>query len=309
MQNQTRPLAPFEYFAPGSLKEALTLLQELGAGVQLLAGGTDMIQQLKDRVVRPEAIVDLRNVEELSIIEIKGDTLHIGATATLNEIKNSPDVQQMAPLVVEASREFGSHMLRNRATVGGNLCNASPCADLAPPLLALDASVLLRGMDAERLVPLTEFFVGAGETVLRPGEMLQRIEVPCRDGRSGYLKLGRRKGFNLSIVSVAAFGATVDGKVEDIKVALGAVAPTPIRSTKAEAELSGNAISEAAIDRAAQMVRQDVQAEADIREATFSHERGSATFRRASSPYRVEISEIMARRVLTGILNGEGAGK
>ena len=309
MQSQTRPLAPFEYFAPGSLNEVLTLLRELGAGARLLAGGTDMIQQLKDRVARPRAIVDLRNVDELSFIECGGDTLRIGATATLNEIKNSPDVQQRAPLLVEVSREFGSHMIRNRATIGGNLSNASPCADLAPPLLVLDASVVLQGMDGERSLPLTEFFVGMGKTALRSGDVLKRIDVPCRDGRSGYLKLGRRKGFNLSIVSVAAFGATTDGKVADIKVALGAVAPTPIRSTKAEAELNGNPIGEAAIDRAARLVREDVQAQADIRDASFSYERGTATFRQASSPYRVEISEIMARRVLTRILDGEGARK
>jgi carbon-monoxide dehydrogenase medium subunit len=308
MRDQARPLSAFEYFSPESLGEVLTLLQEGGERARLLAGGTDMMLQLKNHTVQPEVIVDLGRIRELSFIEFKNDTLHIGATATLNEIKDSPEVQQRTPLLLDVIMQFGSHMLRNRATIGGNLCHASPAADLAPPLLALDASVRLQGMEGERLVPLSEFFVGPGKTVIQPGEMLKKIEIPCRDGRSGYLKLGRRKGFNISIVAIAAFGAITEGKVEDIKVALCAVGPTPIRSKKAEEGLIGNPLSEEFIDNAARLVRQDVKLITDIREKS-SNGRASRSYRRASSPYRVEMSHRLARKVLTMMSNEKGAQK
>jgi CO/xanthine dehydrogenase FAD-binding subunit len=207
---------------------------------------------------------------------------------------------------LEASRLFASRAIRNRATIGGNLCNASPCTDAAPPLLALDASVGLQDASGRREIPLAAFFVGPGRTALRHGEILREIHIPCRDGRFGYMKLGRRQGFNLSIVSLAAFGVITNGRIEDIRVALGAVAPTPIRSTTAEEELKGCPLRDAAIERAARCVRQDVKTEADIREAAFDT-RGSPTYRRASSAYRVEITHIMARRVLTELCYGKGA--
>lgn len=307
MRDQARPLAPFEYFAPGSLKEVLALLHG-SAGARVIAGGTDLMLLLKDRVVQPEVVIDLNRVPELSFVERDGDKLRIGAAATLNEIRASPAVREWAPLLLEAIAEFGSHMLRNRATIGGNLCHASPAADLAPPLLALDASVILRSIVGERSVPLSEFFAGPGQTVLQPGEVLREIEIPCRKGVSGYLKLGRRKGFNISIVAVAVFGAIEDGKAEDMKLALCAVGPTPFRSRAAEAALNGNPFSADVIDEAARLVRQDVERATDIRKASATR-RATPTYRRATSPYRVEMSQVMARRVLTGMSNGAGARK
>lgn len=303
---QTRPMTVFEYFAPGSLNDVLSLLRDGGAQARVLAGGTDMILDLKNHAVRPEVIVDLNRVRELSFVELEGDTLHIGAATTLNEIKDSPVVRQRAPVLLDAIAEFASDTIRNRATIGGNLCNASPAADLGPPLLVLDASVALRGMAGERSIPLSEFFVGPGRTALRPGEVMTRIDIPLRDGRSAYLKLGRRKGFAISIVSVAAFGVITDGKVEDIKVALCAVAPTPIRGTMAEAVLNGNPLSEDVIDEAARLVGRDVEALTDIREPP--PDGGTApSYRRATSRYRVEMAHVMARKVLTRISNGGGA--
>jgi carbon-monoxide dehydrogenase medium subunit len=302
---QTKPLTAFEYFAPASLDEALKLLSDGGAQARVLAGGTDMMLDLKSRAVQPGVIVDLNRVRELSFVETSGDTLKIGATTTLNEIKESLLVRERTPVLLDTLMEFASDTIRNRATMGGNLCNASPAADLGPPLLVLDALVVLRGMAGERSLPLSEFFVGPGRTALQPGEVMTRIDIPLRDGRSSYLKLGRRKGFAISIVSVAAFGVITDGTVEDIKVALCAVAPTPIRGMKAEAALNGQKLSEGVIEEAARLVGREVEALTDIREPPPDD--ATPSYRRATSPYRVEMSQVMARRVLTSILNGGGA--
>ncbi len=301
MQDLSRPLTAFEYAAPESLPEVLALLREHGARARLLAGGTDLMLEMKRRAAEPEILVDLGRVPELSFVELAGDTLRIGATATLTEIKDSTVVKQRAPLLIDAIRQFGSQLIRNRATVAGNLCNASPAADLAPPLLALDASVKLQGTTGERSLPLAEFFLAPGRTVIRPDEVLTEIAIPCREGRAAYFKLGRRKGFAISLVAAAGFGVIAGGRVEDIRLALSAVAPTPIRSLEAEAALIGEAPSAAAIDRAAELVRQEVQRAADLRRPPPDG------YRRATPPHRVEMSYRIAKRLLTGICNGEGA--
>ncbi len=308
MRDQARPLPTFEFVAPDSLTDALKLLQEGGERARLIAGGTDMMLQLKNHTVQPEIVIDLGKILELSGVELNNDVLHIGATTTLNEIKNSPEIQQKAPLLLDVIDKFGSHMLRNRATVGGNLCHASPAADLAPALLALDVSVCLQGVADERLVPLSEFFVSPGKTAKQPDEILTKIEIPCRDGRSGYLKLGRRKGFNVSIVAVAAFGVITKEKVDDIRVALCAVAPTPIRCRKAEESLIGNPLTEEFIDNAAQIVMQEVKQITDDREKSDIR-RASPSYHRASSPFRVEMSRRLTRKVLTTMSIEPGAEK
>jgi CO/xanthine dehydrogenase FAD-binding subunit len=161
--------------------------------------------------------------------------------------------------------------------------------------------VKLQGPAGERVLPLAEFFLAPGRTAIRPDEVLTEVAIPCRDGRSAYLKLGRRKGFTVSIVAAAAFGVLADGRVEDIRLALCAVAPTPIRSAAAEAVLLGEAPSAEAIERAAQLVGQDVQRAADLRQPPPDG------YRRATPAYRVAMSYRMAKRLLSGICNGEGA--
>jgi carbon-monoxide dehydrogenase medium subunit len=204
----------------------------------------------------------------------------------LNEIKKSPVVQERAPVLAEAIGVLASNPIRNRATIGGNLCNASPAADTAPPLLALDASLTLMGSDSERVVPISEFFVGPGQTVKRPDEVVKDVIIPLKKGRSAFLKLGRRKGFTLSIASVAAFGVITDGKFDDLRVALGAVAPTPIRSLKVEEALVGMEVSEERIEKAARLVKEEVNPITDVR---------------ASAAYRKEMSYVLTKRVLKKI--------
>jgi len=290
METEIRPLSKFEYFAPDSLSNVVALLQEYGEEAALLAGGTDLLSNIKRLSRSPNILVDLNKVPELSFIETKKDALHIGAATVLNEIKNSPVVQEKAPALAEAIGVLASNPIRNRATIGGNLCNASPAADTAPPLLVLNASLTLQGPDSERTVAISEFFSGPGQTVKRADEVVKEVIIPFKRGRSTFLKLGRRKGFTLSIASVAAFGVITDGKFEDIKVALGAVAPTPIRCRKAEDALRGATATEERIENAARLVNEEVNPITDVR---------------ASAAYRKEMSYVLTKRALKKIAMGE----
>lgn len=290
METEIRPLPKFEYFAPGSLSNIVALLQEYGEEAALLAGGTDLLSNIKRLSRSPNVIVDLNRVPALSFIEIKKDVLHIGAATVLNEIKKSPVVQERAPVLAEAIGVLASNPIRNRATIGGNLCNASPAADTAPPLLALDASLTLQGPDSERTVAISEFFTGPGQTVRRADEIVKEVIIPFKRGRSTFLKLGRRKGFTLSIASVAAFGVITDGKFEDVRVALGAVAPMPVRCRKVEEALREVAANEENIEKAARLVKDEVSPITDVR---------------ASAEYRKEMSYVLTKRALKKIAMGE----
>lgn len=290
METEIRPLPKFEYFAPGSLSNIVALLQEYGEEAALLAGGTDLLSNIKRLSRSPNIIVDLNRVPALSFIEIKKDVLHIGAATVLNEIKKSPVVQERALVLAEAIGVLASNPIRNRATIGGNLCNASPAADTAPPLLALDASLTLQGPDSERTVAISEFFTGPGQTVRRADEIVKEVIIPFKRGRSTFLKLGRRKGFTLSIASVAAFGVITDGKFEDVRVALGAVAPMPVRCRKVEEALREVAANEENIEKAARLVKDEVNPITDVR---------------ASAEYRKEMSYVLTKRALKKIAMGE----
>jgi len=192
-------------------------------------------------------------------------------------------VREKAPALTQALQIMACPPIRNRATIAGNLCTASPAADTAPPLLVLNASVRLQGSGGERMVPLAEFFLGPAETVKRPDEILTAVIIPLEEGRSGFLKLGRRKAFTLSIASAAAFAKTRGGRIEEVRVALGAVAPTPIRGRKVEETLKGKEANEANIAQAAEWIRSEVKPISDVR---------------ASAEYRRDMSYVLTRRVL-----------
>ncbi len=290
MDPEIRPLSRFEYFSPDTLGHVLTLLKEYGQEARLLAGGTDLLVWMKKRSASPGVIVDLNKVPELSSIVLKENILHIGAGTKLNDIKASKAVQEKAPALSEAIGVLATSAIRNRATIGGNLCSASPAADTAPPLLALDTSVTLEGPDGERTVPLSEFFLGPGQTLRRPDEVLRKLMIPWGEGRSTFLKLGRRKGFTLSIASAAAFIVTKDGKFDDVRIALGAVAPIPLRCKKAEEMLKGTAVSEENIEKAAQLVKEEVNPITDVR---------------ASAAYRREMACLLTKKVLKKLAMGE----
>jgi carbon-monoxide dehydrogenase medium subunit len=272
-----------EYRAPSSLGEALALLKDWQGQARLLAGGTDLIPKIKKRAVAADLLIDVNRISGLSGIELGKDGLQIGGLARLAEIEASPLVREKAPALTQALQIMACPPIRNRATIAGNLCTASPAADTAPPLLVLNASVRLQGSGGERMVPLAEFFLGPAETVKRPDEILTAVIIPLEEGRSGFLKLGRRKAFTLSIASAAAFAKTRGGRIEEVRVALGAVAPTPIRGRKVEETLKGKEANEANIAQAAEWIRSEVKPISDVR---------------ASAEYRRDMSYVLTRRVL-----------
>jgi len=290
MEAGVRPLPKMDYASPSSLKETLGLLKRYKDKARLLSGGTDLIPKMKKRMVKAQVIIDLNRVPGLSGIKLQKDGIHIGALTRLAEIKESRLVREKAPVLAQAIGVMASPPIRNRGTMAGNLSTASPAADTAPALLALEASVRLQSAKGKRLIPIQEFFKGPQKTARGADEMLTEVIIPVRKGSSAFLKLGRRKAFTLSVVSVAAFARVKGGRFEDLRVALGAVAPTPIRSRKVEEALKGKEVSEQNIAAAAELVKGEVKPISDLR---------------ASEEYRREMSAVLTRRVL-GQVNGRG---
>ncbi len=213
----------FSYEEPRSVEEAIALMGRPGKN-RLLAGGTDLLVRLKRREWTVDTVINLKRIASLSGIEDRGDYVFIGPLTKLEEIGQSELLAARWPMLRETVHEMGSPQVRAMSTVGGNLCNASPAADMAPPLLCLDAVMKARGPQGERLIPLKDFFAGPGRTVLAPGEMLTEIRIPPAPAKGCFIKFCTRRAMDLAFVSVACAAV---GK--DVRLALGAVAPTPIR--------------------------------------------------------------------------------
>ena len=284
-----RPIPEIEYHRPMELRETLKLLGELKEDCKIIVGGTDLIPAFRTgRISLPEGfhIIDISSIKELDYIIKDDDMIRIGATTRLSEIETSTVVREYAPILADCASQMGSLQVRNLGTIGGNLCNASPAADTAPPLLALDAKVNVRSIDKQRVVPLREFFVGPGETILAPSEILVEVQIPITEPgvSSCFIKLGRRNAFTLSIVSVATLVRVKDGIFDDVRIALGAVAPTPIRALKAEEHLFGGKVSEQVIGDGAEIVASEVKPISDVR---------------ASAEYRKDMSYIVTKRAIS----------
>lgn len=213
----------FDYAEPRSIGEAVDLLGRPGRS-RALAGGTDLLVRLRRGAWEVDRVVNLKRIEDLRGVRGEAAWTRIGALTTLAELADSAEIARRHPILLEAALQMSSPQVRNLATVGGNLCNASPAADLAPPLLCLEAELRIAGPAGERTLPIREFFVGPGRTALKPDELLTEIRVPARAGRSAFLKFSPRSAMDLAVVNVACFAA--DG---DVRVAVGAAGPTPRR--------------------------------------------------------------------------------
>jgi CO/xanthine dehydrogenase FAD-binding subunit len=297
MSAELRPLPVFEYAAPTSLAEAVLLLKQHGTSAQLLSGGTDLLPRMRRRKNVPGIIVDLNGIPESSFIEARGNELHIGAGTRLTELLESRIVKEWAGALAAAIRLMGSPGIRNRATIGGNLCNGSKCADTPPPLLVLDATLTLLGPDGERSVPVSEFFTGrakampgCGKTAMRFDEVLTEVIIPVKQGSSTFLKLGGRKGSSISIASVAAFAAIKNGTFEDVRVAVGAVGWIPVRGRTVETALTGAPVNKENIEKASALIKEDIEPTSDAR---------------ASASYRTDMAFVLTKRALMRLVAGE----
>jgi len=234
------------YFAPTEVGEAVKLLAEYGERATVLAGGTDLVPRINYYELRPEVLLYIGGLG-LDYIREEDEKLVIGAATPMARLAASDLVAEKASALAKAARQCGSAAIRTTATIGGNLANASPASDLAPPLLVMGAELRLASAREQRVVAVKDFFTGPGETVLKPDELIVEIHVPLPKGKTVFLKLGRRKAQTLSLTSVAV-RLEMDGKVcDDARIALGSMAPTPLRCTKAEGLIKGKALDRALI--------------------------------------------------------------
>jgi len=270
----------FEYFEPTTLGEASALLSRYAGRAQPLAGGTDLLVELKEQLRRAECVVNIKRIPGMDTLSYDArEGLRIGALVTAREVELSDFVLKHYVSLAQATRELGSIQVRNRATIVGNICRASPSADTLPPLIADSASVRIVGGKGERTVLLEDFFTGPGKTVLGVDELVTELLLPAPppSTRKVYIKHGRRKAMELATVGVAVTLNT------DVRIVLGAVAPTPIRARRAEDLLRGKTITSELIAKAAGAAADESRPISNVR---------------ASAGYRREMVEVLTRRAL-----------
>jgi CO/xanthine dehydrogenase FAD-binding subunit len=280
----------FELVLPGSLDDCVKALARHGSEAKLLAGGTDLLPQMKNGLLKPAVVIDLSGVSRLRAIEpANGQGLRIGAAVTARTLELDRAVRARFLSLAESGALVGSVQVRNLATLGGNLCNAAPSADMAPPLLALDAEAIILGPKGERRVPIATFFTGVRQTVLAPDELLVELAVPAPGAHSGgnYLRHTPRRELDIAVVGVASQLTLANGVCTKARIALAAVAPVPVRATAAEHALEGQAVTPDRIARAAELALEAAR--------PISDQRGSADFRR-------HLVRVLTRRTLTTAL-------
>lgn len=285
---------PLAFYQPTSLPEAVRIMQEQGPGGHFLAGGTDLVIAIKEKGLAPRYVVDLKRLPALAGIREHPDgALTVGALTTLREVETSEVLRRKYPFVAQSAAEVGSIQIRHRATIGGNLANATPSADMAPALLALDTTVTLVGEAGERVMPLEAFFVGPGKTVMQRHEVLTALTIPAHppSTQGAYLKFSPREAMDLAYVSVAVALVLEDQerRCQLARIALGAVAPTPMRARQAEALLDRHIVTAELAARVGAAAAQACHPIDDVR---------------ASAAYRRAMVRVMTQR---GVLNAAAA--
>jgi CO/xanthine dehydrogenase FAD-binding subunit len=289
-----RRLPKFEYHTPASLPAALDLLAFYGSNAKLLAGGTDLLLAMKRRTTAPSHLINLKGIKELSGIGVDSTGLTIGALTTIAEICRSGIVRENYTPLWDAASVMASPQVRTLATIGGNLVSAVPSADMAPPLMVLSAQAHITGPAGERTCPVEDLFAGPSASRIGPADILTHITIPSSKGKGAYLKLMRRAALDLALVGVAAF-VTLDssGVCTFARVALGAVAPTPIRATAAEQLLQGNVLTEDLAARVGRVSGTVCRPITDVR---------------ATKDYRCNMVEVLTKRALLEALKRSTQG-
>lgn len=257
----------FDLHQPRTVPEALSLAERHGDSARFLAGGTDLVIQMRRGRLAPRHLVDLSALRDLAGIEETAEDFTIGALTTHKAVERHPPFLSGVVMLTEAARVVGGHQVRNVGTVGGNIVNASPAADVVAPLLALDASLQLESAAGRRSLPLDGFLLGPGRTALRSGEMLTRIRFakPAAGTGTAFLKAGRRRAMEISVVCVAASLAFDGGRCRSARIALGAVGPTTLRARDAEAALEGHTPDPDRLREAARIAAAECRPITDVR--------------------------------------------
>lgn len=286
----------FEYIRPSTLAEAVHFLDSQGSNARILAGGTDLIIQLRNNDIQPSFILDLKNVPELQTgIQMKNGFVSISATVTMSDIILNPLINQYFPALVDAAKVVGSVQIRNRATLVGNICNASPAADGAPPLMVYGADIIAVGMKGTRRISLNDFFIRSGETTLQKGELVVSIEIPLPKKKMGaaHVRRTRRRGHDLASVTLCC-GVEETGKV---RLCYGSVGPRPVLVIDDSGVLPDEKASE--------------EAKNELFERMFEQASPSKKSMRASPAYRLAMLRVLGKQALELAISrlNEGGGK
>lgn len=282
----------FEYASPQSLNEAIALMTQYGSDGAILAGGTDLVVQMKQGSKAPKCVINTKGIGELDDITYSEDQgMSIGPLVTHNSLASNPIVQERYGLLGQAASSVGTFQIRERGTIGGNICNASPAADTIAPLICLKAMLRLNGLKRERVVAIEDFFVGPQKTKREADEILSRIELAPLPVRTGgvYLKLGVRKALEIAIVGVAALLTLEKNsrRCKEARIALASVAPVPLLCKKAAEVMIGKNVKEDIIDKVARVAQTETQPISDVR---------------GSAQYRTEMSYVLTKRALQAAL-------
>jgi len=283
----------FTLWDPVSTSEALGLLRHHGDDAVALAGGTDLLVRLKRGLSRPGNLVNLKGIAELTGIRLAAGRLYLGPLVKLAELAQSPLVDQYVPVLAQTAGQMASVQIRNLATVGGNICNASPAADLGPPLVALDASLQKSGPHGQRELKVADFLTGPGMTTLRPGELVTGVTIPLPGPgqKAVYLKYSLRRAHDIALAGAAVWLACRGGIIEECRIALGAVGPTVLRAYAAEESLRGCPQDRADLAGAGRLACEAARPIDDVR---------------AGAAYRREITGVLVTRALEQCLVGCG---
>jgi len=278
-------LPRFEFHEPKTVDEACQMLGDMGANARPLAGGTDLLVNMKKKLIAPENLISLDRIDSIKGVDKLKGGLSIGACMKVADVATAGEIQDMFPALAEGASRLGSPLIRNLATAAGNLISARPAADLPPSLIAYDAELVIRNAKGERTLPVEELFTGPGVTVLNPDEMVECIRLKNPPGKSGsaYLKLGIRETLEISIVNVAAWFSLENDVIKNARIVLGAVAPTPIRAPSAEKALMGEKPSDALFREAGEAAAGDAKPIDDFR---------------ASAAYRKDMVSTLTRKAL-----------
>lgn len=285
-------LPKFDYLAPSTLQDTFELLESHGQEAVLLAGGTNLLVSLMDRELLPKYVIDIKRIKELNELsyhERRG--LNVGAAVTMNRLIHHESSKNY-PVLMEAIKTIGDSQVRNRATLVGNICNASPAADSAPALLVLDATLNIASRNNKRTIPLQEFFAGVNKTVLAKDELVTSINVPTPPERSvgGYEKARRTMGEDCALVGVAGLVARNEGAQKSVRLAYCSVAPTPVRASDSEGIFENAKSFEELLKQAILIAKRVIPPIPDDRTGKEYH--------RAGKEYRAALVETLTRRLL-----------
>ena len=271
-------LPTFKLHEPDSIADALKLKESLGKDARLMAGGTDVLVLLKKKVIFTDTIISLSKIKDLSRISQTDSDVTVGACTTMAQLINNPVIQEKFSAIKTACESLGTHLIRNRATIGGNCCNASPAGDTMPALMIFDAKVLIESAEKKRELPIKDFFKGPGKTDLADNEIFTGFKLPIPPASSGahYIQLGKRQSSEINVVNVGSFLEYDPDtkKIVNTRIALGSVAATPVRALKAEAVIKGKTAKEDTFYTAGETARKEDCTPID----DF---RGSASYRQA----------------------------